>query len=624
MNESMCERTKMSDENKTPDVAGCPMDEMQAEQPPLEEDVALVFLQHKRVITQYSTDASGVRELHLYYGEKEISFDEPDLFAFGEGLAKHERFIAREATTWGSGYKWARVRELLEQLIREGILAHANPNETSPDSPRFGSCPSPLPPAKTTVPRTWFESEAIMRELTGRPLEVGYLELVIPVSHVAHIELDAEGRQVGEANVFPPQLRLDVSTEWRTCPHAGSRYLDPKPMNVTALKSMRKYWPQMMVALGRIRDAYLRRFPQARQGWTVGDLQRLATLVLAVPGYLLMRSRDRVENGQLHPVLSCMFRVTDGVRMTTLEMLYRSESYEPIRMPDEPMTSAEIYAYAERNQLFHSSYGVCAGPKTMIEEFFSVLVDGRPIDGGESVSLDPSVQAALNDLDEAFDYGLYGLQSYAIVYSLWPAMRHTYEQLLGFVEGWSGESSELLIEFRERLQRSVQFLQASTRLTAAELSAARERVYADMYTQCTSGLGSASTGATFAASLAPAHAAQHMDAVDQLRALLRQRLWPVADRENPALEDWVACVMDYLRQEQAIVRRVCEIQQRINLLLERPLPRRPLTASDLHLFYLLKEISHRQPYLPDDLEEILGLHIVVTQDSIMITDRTAG
>ena len=35
---------------------------------------------------------------------------------------------------------------------------------------------------------------------------------------VAHIALDAEGRQVSEANVFPPALRLDVDTEWRPVP----------------------------------------------------------------------------------------------------------------------------------------------------------------------------------------------------------------------------------------------------------------------------------------------------------------------------------------------------------------------------------------------------------------------
>ena len=36
----------------------------------------------------------------------------------------------------------------------------------------------------------------------------------------------------------------------------------------------------------------------------------------------------RVENGHLHPVLSSMFRVTDGVRMAMHQMLF-SPIYEP-------------------------------------------------------------------------------------------------------------------------------------------------------------------------------------------------------------------------------------------------------------------------------------------------------
>src|SRR5262249_48981791 len=96
--------------------------------------------------------------------------------------------------------------------------------------------------------------------------------------------------------------------------------------------------------------------------------------------------------------------------------------------PDAAMTSAEIYAYAERHALFHTTYGVCAGPKAKIDEFLRVLVDGHPIPDAESVVLDGPVQAALDELEAAFDYCLYGLQAHALVFSLWPAMRSTSEQ----------------------------------------------------------------------------------------------------------------------------------------------------------------------------------------------------
>lgn len=80
--------------------------------------------------------------------------------------------------------------------------------------------------------------------------------------------------------------------------------------------------------------------------------------------------------------------------------------------------------------------------------------------------------------------------------------------------------------------------------------------------------------------------------------------------------------MDYFRQEQAIVRAGCEIQKRINRLLGRTPPVRPFTASDIYLYYQLQEISRRPPYLVDELEEGLGLRVIVTQDKIEISDRT--
>ena len=91
----------------------------------LAADDELIFPKHKRAFVQYMTGESGATELRLYYGDKEISFDEPELFEFGEGLARQPRFLAGTATTWGKDYEWSRIRELLEQLIRLEIESFA-------------------------------------------------------------------------------------------------------------------------------------------------------------------------------------------------------------------------------------------------------------------------------------------------------------------------------------------------------------------------------------------------------------------------------------------------------------------------------------------------------------------
>ncbi len=626
MNELMIETMESGNPANGQPACSCPMHAVRGPRVSLDASDELVFPMHKRVITQYSTDASGVTELHLYYGEKEISFDEPELFAFGEALAGQPRFVAGTATRWGEGYDWLRVRELLEQLIEEGILRRADAGESDSVSVPNGVRPSPLPPAQSTVPRTWFECEAIIRELTGRPVELGYLELVIPIYRVAHIAMDAEGRQVGEANVFPPQLRLDVPTEWRTCQLPGSRYLNARPMNVSALKSMRKHWTPTMVALLRIREAYLRRFPGARDGWTVGDLQRLSALVLTVPAYLLMRTERRVENGDLHPVLSSMFRVTDGVRMTMHNMLFIPVD-EPTLPPDAPMTSSELYAYAERTNVFLSETGVCSGPQAMIEEFLNVLINGQPVAGIESTVLDAPVQAALAELEPAIDYGLYGLQAHAVVLSLWPAVARAYERLLKIFETWpEDDACETRIAFRKHLRSQVRFLRTGTLLGTEEWRVSRERVLEDMYAQCGRGMGTPSSGGTLPERIAPvvAEAAHYAHAAGQLRAALKRRFCGTTATHSLEVESLVASLMDYFRQEQAIVRAACEIQGHINRLLRRTPPARPFTASDISLFYQMQGSESRPPYLVNDLDEVLGLRAVVTQDTIEITDRTAA
>ena len=303
-------------------TSACPM--AAAEDEGLRFDEELVLQMPRRMVLQYGSDAAGKPELCMYYGDRQVTFDKSDLFVFAETLSRQSRFRAGAATQWGDGYDWSRIRECLEALIGGGILERASELVEEPPLDVSRQQPSPLAPALTSTPRSWQDCAAITGELTGRTVELGYLELVIPVFRVAHIARDADGRQVGEANVFPRALRLDAPTEWLTCTYSGTRHMVERPMNVTALKSMRAHWPQMMAALHVIRGRYLERFPDIQGPLTVGQIERLATLVLAVPTYQLMRPETPVANGSLHPALSSLFRVTDGLRMAMHQMLFRA------------------------------------------------------------------------------------------------------------------------------------------------------------------------------------------------------------------------------------------------------------------------------------------------------------
>lgn len=600
-------------------ASSCPMHGMPTQSRVLRASDELIFPQHKRSIVQYSIDESGTKELYIYYGDKEISFDEPELFEFGENLAKHPGFIAGAALNWGSGYEWPQIQGLLEQLIEEGILQYADSYEVDTVSEQDANRPSPLPPAQTTVARSWLECEAITSELTGQTLDLGYLELVIPVFRVAHIAMDAEGRQVGEANVFPKPLRLDVPTEWRVCPFPGSRFQDERPMNVTALKSMRAYWPQMMVALFEIRNAYLQRYPEAQQGWTVGGLEALSTLVLAVPTYQLMRQQG-VANGQLHPALSSMFRVTDGLRIVMHQMIFIPVG-EPTLPPSAPMTSAEVYDYSERNYAFTSEQGVCAGPKVMVEEFLNVLVNGIPIKNAESVVLEAPVQSALAELKPAFDYGLYGLQAYAVIFSIWPVMTRTYQQLWTIVENWSLDNTDTVLRLREHLQTQMTILNTQTYHAKEEWRVKREQAYSEIYAHCAQGLGLPLADKTLTERIQPVMATEHAPVVEQLRRLIRRHCCSVDTVNNADLENLLTCLMNYFLQVQAILRLACEAQQHINALLGRALPQTAFDAAKINIHNLLQgDADKRLAYLTDIIEQVFNLQLIITKDSIEIIE----
>jgi hypothetical protein len=576
----------------------------------------LLLPMHKRVVTQYATGEDGATELRLFYGDKEVSFDERELFPFGEHLAKQERFTAGSAAGWGPGYQWPQIAELLETLLDEGILVRAGGQ--SHEDPAGGDVASPLPPAPATSPRSWVEAAQVASSLAGQPLDPGHLELVIPVFRIAHPALDAEGRQVGESNVFPKGLRLEVATRWRTCIYPGTRFHADRPMNVSALKSMRAHWPQMMLMLARVREAYLARFPAARAGWTVGHLERLATVVLALPTWLLLRSEGRVANGALHPALSCLFRVTDGLRMTMHQMLFVPIG-EPALPPDTPMTGREILAYAERNYSFFGDHGVCAGPQVMIEQFLAILVDGGE---PEPAALATEVEDALGVLGQAIDYGLLALQAHAAAFSVWPAMARAYEQMAAISEKWAESGEPGVLALRDRLRGRIASLNASTYLASEEWRSSRDRVYADMFEQCAAGQ-SQPRGESLPAQLALNR--QHCDSGFTRR--VRQSLGAAlgnADAESLHAAQLASCLMQYAETEQAIVRTACAVQQRINRLLGRPAPLRPFAASQLNIHNLLQPAdSRRLPYLWDELEAALGIRLDAGEDGIELieTDR---
>ena len=600
------------------------------EQAPIQLADRLFVPYRKRMTQRYLVTDEGAKELHLHYGIKEISFDEVHLFPWGEHLAKQSSFVAQDAISWGPGYSWEEIQPLLDALLAEGILRRG---EEEVDTRGGGLVPSPLEPSSCPHARSWSaaEAEGITGDLAGRPVEVGYLEAILSVYRIPHPALDADGRQVGEANVFPPRLRLDAETEWRVCQYSGSRYRDDRPMNVTALKAMIKHWKPMMLALVEVRAELLRRIAAGSQRstgdrWAVADMHMLSAVVLSLPAYALMKGGGTSPQTPLHPVLSSLFRITDGIRMTTHEMMFLSP--ERTRDPHEVVTAADLYSFAERNGTFLSDHGVCAGPRAMIDEFLAIAFDGTRVEGADAIEFSPDVRALLDDLPRAVDYGLLGLQVWGITRNVWCLMSLVYKDLRQIFEHASGPSAE---RFRERLDGDW------FKLDAARIAGDYDRdvhvtVYKDCYEESWKALVSSSVGTSgtpvFEERLVPvAERPEHRAAADQIRAALflhfADASFPGSDLAS-VVDQMTTLFVHYLRQEQAVLAASLELQDVLNTLLDRPRPTRPLSVRDLRVNYgMYGGFIGEFPYLFDSLDEELGLHVLATADSLSVTSRTA-
>ena len=373
----------------------------------------LCIPQRRRFTRAMLTTEEGGEALHLFFGEKEIIFDEADLLPFGQKLFEVDRFKAAEATAWSSAapYDWERVRGLLEALMDEQIVKPYDGAAAATGQRR--AFPETLGRAQPGQrPETYSAREAqgcpmTTQRMLGRAVDLSNLEVVLPVQRVAHPAVDTDGRQVGENNVVDP-LFLDLPTERRLCTYAGSRYHNQAPINYTALKAMTKRWPDLLSLTAQFRDAFFQRLPRLGPQLVAGEVHQLAVTCLATVGYVMVRGVDPVPNGELDAGLAAMFRLIDGVRICTTELVRDTAGQHGC---ERLVTGKSIHDYAEQNQLFNDQWGVCAGPQVLMEEYLGVLIDGNDA----PIHVEPSLAARLGDLEAALDYGLHGLRGEAIV-----------------------------------------------------------------------------------------------------------------------------------------------------------------------------------------------------------------
>jgi hypothetical protein len=381
--------------------------------------------------SRFKTD-DGQEVLHLFYGEVELIFDEPDVAPVGEKLMQVEKFRAEDAMAWSNAepHDWEKIRDLLQALIDQNVLKRvtdlpASVVETFPL--RLGLAP------EGREPRTFSAHDdrcpVLTEEGFGRAFELSNLEVLVPIYRVAHPAMDTDGRQVGENNVMPRTLFLDLPTQRKICGFPGSRYHDELPMNVTAMKHMAKRWPELLSLSEQFREALFARLPpRDRSALRAGEVHFLAVCQLASVAYVMVRGVDPVPNGQLDGGLSAMFRLIDGVRLVTNDIQRATAGKHGC---DTPLNAFGINEWAENHMIFRGTWGVCAGPPGLVDEYFRVTLGETPA----PIQVEPSVAARLGDIEAAIDYGLLGQRVECVVRYLGASQGLLHDRLRAAFEG---------------------------------------------------------------------------------------------------------------------------------------------------------------------------------------------
>ncbi|HEX4385923.1 MAG TPA: hypothetical protein VH083_23360 [Myxococcales bacterium] len=569
----------------------------------------LFVANRRRFMPVYGANEAGARELTLYCGAKEVSFDEPELFPWAEKLIQQDSFLAGAAIDWsGQPLEWPRVKDLLESLIDFGVLAREPPQAVAAQPGLSARHLEFLATdeKRTAVdgPRSWNpDAGAVLQEIAGRGIDPAYIECVLPVYRLAHIAVDREGRQVGEINVFPDALRLKgIPTEWKVCNYAGGRYRDPMAMNMSALRSMLDHWKPVLRAIVLFREEFLTRYPRLPDGrWRLGEVHFVSAGVLALVSLQTMRFRDPVRNGDLDPVLSSLFRVVDGVRMIAGHLLDLPE--QPM-VYDTPVGPKEITGAAEREGLYRSGRGVCAGPPQMIVELVETLLNGGI--GGKATEQQVQLGPWVEDIPLALDYGLRGLQLTATLQTIWMRMGLAYTRIRETLARAGAPSRGRLGKLHELIERDWPGI-VSGRKHLPEQQSFSKLYFQRMFRHAQTGIRG----------LLPEDRRELTDLLTPAAgtaAALRQVFVSAEEPElasahEQPLREIADHVHDYLGLEAAGLRVMTNVQREINQLLGRPQPKSPLTGSQLAIFYLLRRQSPgvTSHYLLDTVQEALGL-----------------
>ena len=217
-----------------------------------------------------------------------------------------------------------------------------------------------------------------------------------------------DGRQLGEGNTRPLVFNHHVPAEVHACKYKGTRY--NKLINISALRVAMNHFYETSAITVAVRDYYMSRInkpPTERPG--IWDLFVISRASLGLIGYRYRRGLVPVD-AVLPNDLSSQYKLVTGVFVICREMTLAAY---PGVTRNQPLSTQELYDYADAEYLFRSDNGmVCAGSTRKIMEFIDFANLGRSHPESAKLNLDGEddhlslLRSFVSDLDDWYRYTL--------------------------------------------------------------------------------------------------------------------------------------------------------------------------------------------------------------------------
>ena len=224
---------------------------------------------------------------------------------------------------------------------------------------------------------------------------------------------DDEDRPIREGRT-PRELLREGEIEYRQCPYTGSRYLNERPMNVSALRQTSAHWDEVIDAIAFLRAAY----QDARGGYRSDamDIWRVSQLGSALPWFYILGQRATCP-----AYAAALSKATLGVGIWGHRVF--------VKMLEERnliprFTSQVMLDTAEDTGTLVAEHEVCAASDKMMLKFFDVFTaDSAAATGVGEVA--PLIAAR----DAVLRFGAHYVAFKQWIWLYWTARRHLYLDL---------------------------------------------------------------------------------------------------------------------------------------------------------------------------------------------------